>query len=154
MVDAVATGSVRKRWHHHHRTRFLGASSAYTTSNCSLALPFTLSNGQLRGPKGDYISTNSIMTWETFQTHPTTDSITTTFGLLPNGALYWSHSSFTGGRAIFCQTLAGEIYALLDGPVYPADWTYPDLPGACEPVTLSALSRMLPSSTAVRNISY
>ncbi|KAH8793735.1 hypothetical protein F5882DRAFT_398336 [Hyaloscypha sp. PMI_1271] len=127
-VVPVSTPAHGRKHHHHthHRTRYLGASSAFARANCSKALPFTLSNGELTGLNGDYFSADPSTTWEPFRTYPTKDSIITTFGLFPNGTLYWTYPSFTDNYTLFCQTMSGEIYALFAGPLDPPDRTYPN----------------------------
>jgi hypothetical protein len=121
---------------------YLGSSSPFSGTSCTEALSFTLSNGKLSA-NGQFISANADTTWEPFQTSPTTGTITTTFSL-QNGTLQWSHPSFVGENALFCQEPSGEIEILFAGAADSSDSTYPDYPSVCTPVTLQAISGTFP----------
>jgi hypothetical protein len=151
VLPAATSGAARNRWDW-HRTDYIGATSAFTRYNCSQAVPYTLSNGQLTDPNGKYFSADPSTRWEPFQPFSTKDSITATIGIFPNGTLYWTNPSFTGGSALFCQTLSGEIYSLFGGQVDLPDRTYPAYLRDCVAVTLSVIDCMLSLPSCVYSI--
>jgi hypothetical protein len=126
-------------------TLYLGSGSSFSGPNCSPAHSFTLSDGQLSA-HGHFVSANADTKWEPFKTKFVAGTITTTFSL-ENGTLYWSHTSFIGGTALFCKYSSGEIEILFAGATDVSDESYPNYPSDCQPVMLQAMSGMSSSSS-------
>jgi hypothetical protein len=93
---------------------FVGAAGA---TDCSKAIKFTSSNGELFA-NGRVISTSPDIQYRPLEASPAVGSITT-FWRTRNNAVFWFNAQFSSGVALFCQEPSGTVWVIFDGQLPP-----------------------------------
>ncbi|KAF2964240.1 hypothetical protein GQX73_g9331 [Xylaria multiplex] len=91
---------------------FIGGAAPSNPSSCDKATLFGIRGGRLVSGTQS-VATDPGVPYIPFRVSPT-GSISTTFTII-NGLLHWYNAAFTGGEAVFCQTVDGAVYAELLG---------------------------------------
>lgn len=108
------------------------ALSGHTSSDCSAAASFSLTNGQLSytnssGSTMFGAASPALTTYSLFVPSSSPGDITTTFSLGQKGTLLWSSPSFPAGSASFCVRDSGAILAVFVIGTQPADCVFTDI---------------------------
>jgi hypothetical protein len=93
-------------------------------SDCSAAVSFTTTNGQLF-TNGHVISTTGLVPYSPLVASPFVAAISTTFSVMNGSTLSWNNTAFTGGSALFC-IMDNTVQAVYNG----------QLPSGCAQVTV------------------